>query len=108
MNKITLREFQTNAKKYINKLPTMITKYNKPFAMVVPVRSNLAKQAIAEAVPETKKIESGTLPVKPQSQWPDQKYGKPLSGRKATCPICYIVCPVEFAQEHYKNEHGDI
>ncbi len=42
------------------------------------------------------------------SKWPTTKLGKPLSGRQERCPVCYQLAPIEFAQEHYQKEHGDI
>lgn len=41
-------------------------------------------------------------------EWPSHKFGKPLSGKKASCPLCYETCPVEFSTEHYQKKHGDI
>jgi hypothetical protein len=42
------------------------------------------------------------------SKWPSHYLGKPLSGKKASCPICYESVPTEFAQQHYAKSHGDI
>lgn len=43
-----------------------------------------------------------------QTEWPPTYLGKPLSGRKAECPICYKSVPTEFAQSHYTKSHEDI
>ena len=43
-----------------------------------------------------------------KSEWPPSYLGKPLSGRKAQCPICYESVPIEFSTAHYSKKHGDI
>lgn len=53
--------------------------------------------------------EPGVLPIEePNNDYPTSYLGKPLSGRKATCPVCYEEAPVEFANAHYAKKHGDI
>lgn len=43
-----------------------------------------------------------------KSKWPTTKFGKPLSGKQERCTNCFEMCPIEFAQEHYMKEHGDV
>lgn len=49
--------------------------------------------------------ESHEIPSTPTT---NHKVDKSLSGRSATCPICYEITPVEHAQQHYQKSHGDI
>lgn len=35
-------------------------------------------------------------------------FGKPLSGQKRECPICYKSVPIEWAGKHYADRHGDV
>lgn len=115
MKTIPLREFQQNARKYLKKLPVILTKYNLPVAMVVPfkglgnteIEPPSGQAYVMPGLPERREGELKPI-EEPDDDYPKYYLGKPLSGKKATCPICYEVAPVEFAQQHYIKKHGDI
>lgn len=94
MKKIPLRDFQQGAKKYIKKLPVVLTRYNLPVAIVVPYKEPVD---LPGAQPGVKK-----------SEWPEHFLGKPLSGKKQKCPICYDSVPVEFANAHRIKKHENM
>jgi DNA-directed RNA polymerase subunit M/transcription elongation factor TFIIS len=65
---------------------------------------NEAKKSVATEL--QKKVTEITQTV--INREPNLYQGKTLSGRKATCPVCYEETPIEYAQEHYSKNHGDI
>lgn len=66
----------------------------------------LGKTEVVE-LPEDTQIKRTTYaPLgEPESEWPKTYMGKPLSGRKAVCPNCKQIVPVEFATEHHSDKH---
>lgn len=86
----------------------MLTKNGKPFALITPVRGSNSEFPNNSKI--TKPITPKTAQPKTEEQgdYPTSYLGKPLTGRKATCPVCHEVTPVEFAQQHYVKKHADI
>lgn len=51
MKHISIREFQTNVTQHLEELPIVLTKYNKPVAMVVPHVETNATTRVAPPTP---------------------------------------------------------
>lgn len=67
---------------------------------------------VTEALQRLHQIDATVTPAlqtpSTKSKWPPTLYGKPLSGRTLSCPVCYEVVPAEFTQNHNNKDHGDI
>lgn len=65
---------------------------------------NIKKEDIANGI----ELDDYAAKESAKSKWPTTKFGKPLSGKQERCTNCFEMCPIEFAQEHYMKEHGDV
>jgi hypothetical protein len=82
MKKVSIREFQLAASKYLDFLPIMLTKYNVPVAKVIGVTTDVTTEEVIEdktpqkARPESVNTLEETLPE------------KDLAGIKCGLPLC--------------------
>lgn len=121
MKTISLREFSKTPSQHLKRLPFLLSVYNIPVAIVY----KYTPPNFTEAVKNMENIEvkqEYTTPYNPdnrianaldvnteeKSDYPKFYLGKPLSGKKAKCPICNEIAPVEFANKHYQDKHLDI
>lgn len=111
MKQISARDFCLHPKQYLKELPLVLTQYNKPVA-ILSAYVELNQQPSSPKMINLTSVatpEPGVLPIEePNNDYPTSYLGKPLSGRKASCPVCYEEAPVEFANAHYAKKHGDI
>lgn len=118
MKKVSARNFQLNAAKYLKELPIILTRNNIPIAMVMPFKDltdEPPRQKIEYSEPP--KIEPvvnvASIETPPMSsvnpKYPMSFMGRPLSGRRDKCPVCNEEnIPIEFATKHYTDNHEDI
>lgn len=111
MKTIPVREFQQNARHHLKRLPVILTKYNLPVAMVVPFKGVSVDTPVEKSEIKPQSVDTNSqyeAEKEEPNDYPKYFMGKPLSGKKQSCPICYEIVPVEFAQQHYLKKHGDI
>ncbi len=79
----------------------MLTRNGKPFAVITPVDRAAPKIDKKPTIPAQNTAET-------KSNWPMSYLGKPLSGKKAKCPVCYEEAPVEFCTRHFIDKHSEL
>jgi hypothetical protein len=113
MRKITKRQFQQNFHKELENLPFTVTKHGEDCYVVTSAKDVVTSHQDNARINfiKTPMNDESFLPTKPveeNSNYPNNLHGKPLSGRKKECHVCYEETPIEFVNQHYMDKHGDI
>ncbi len=126
MKRISVRDFQLHAKKYLKELPLKLTQYNIPVATIIPfAEDDIVHSAEVLTInkpnlhitPPTVDTSVNTTVIPPIEEtsspieskiFEEEPVSVGLSGKARTCPICNEKVPVELIRKHYDNKHEGI